>query len=57
MAVHTLMVEALRTLNKEAVRAALLLGPLSAAVASPAELCDLFDELWEAERASLEPFA
>lgn len=57
MAVHTLMVEALRTLNKEAVRAALLLGPLSAAVASPAELSDLFDELWEAERASLEPFA
>ena len=56
MAVHTLMVEALATRNKEAARAALLLDPLSAAVASPAELSALFDELWEAERAYLQPF-
>jgi alpha-galactosidase len=56
MAVHTLMVEALKTLKKEAARAALLLDPLSAAVASPAEISALFDELWEAERPYLEPF-
>ncbi|HLV98581.1 MAG TPA: alpha-galactosidase [Ktedonobacterales bacterium] len=56
MAVHTLMVEALKTRDREAARAALLLDPLSAAVASPAELSALFDELWEAERPYLEPF-
>jgi alpha-galactosidase len=56
MAVHTLMVEALASRNKEAARAALLLDPLSAAVASPAELSALFDELWEAERAYLQLF-
>jgi alpha-galactosidase len=56
MAVHTLMSEALLTHNKEAARYALLLDPLSAAVCSPAELSALFDELWEAERAYLQPF-
>lgn len=56
MAVHTLMVQALKTRDREAARAALLLDPLSAAVASPAELSALFDELWEAERPYLEPF-
>ncbi|HEU5367814.1 MAG TPA: alpha-glucosidase/alpha-galactosidase, partial [Ktedonobacterales bacterium] len=56
MTVHALMVEALATRNKEAARSALLLDPLSAAVASPAELSALFDELWEAERAYLQPF-
>jgi alpha-galactosidase len=56
MAVHTLMVEALATRNKEAARAALLLDPLSAAVASPAELSALFDELWQAQQPYLQPF-
>ncbi len=56
MAVHTLMVEALKTRHKEPARAALLLDPLSAAVASAAELSALFDDLWEAERPYLEPF-
>ena len=56
MAIHTLMCEALLTRNKEAARYALLLDPLSAAVCSPAELSDLFDELWEAEREYLQPF-
>ena len=56
MAVHTLMTEALLTHNKEAARYALLLDPLSAAVCSPAEISDLFDEMWEAERAYLTPF-
>jgi alpha-galactosidase len=57
MAVHALMAEALKTRSKAAARAALLLDPLSAAVASPAELSALFDDLWEAERPYLEPFS
>jgi len=56
MAVHTLMVDALLNRDKQAARYALLLDPLSAAVASPAELDALFDEMWEAERASMQPF-
>jgi len=56
MAVHTLMVDALLNHDKQAARYALLLDPLSAAVASPAELDALFDEMWEAERASMQPF-
>jgi alpha-galactosidase len=56
MAVHTLMCEALLTHNKEAARYALLLDPLTAAVCSPAEISDLFDEMWEAEKEYLRPF-
>lgn len=56
MAVHTLMNQALRDLDREAARYALLLDPLSAAVATPAELSDLFDEMWEAQRDALAPF-
>jgi len=56
MAVHTLMNQALRDLDREAARYALLLDPLSAAVATPAELSDLFDEMWEAQRDALTPF-
>ena len=57
MAVHNLVCEALLTKNKEAARYALFLDPLSAAVCSPAELSKLFDEMWEAERDYLQPFA
>ena len=57
MAVHTLMVEALRDHNREAARYALLLDPLSAAVATPAELSALFDEMWEAQAEALTRFA
>jgi alpha-galactosidase len=57
MAVHTLMVQALLTRDKQAARYALLLDPLTAAVCSPAEIDAMFDEMWEAERAYLEPFA
>jgi alpha-galactosidase len=57
MAVHALMVDALLNHDKQAARYALLLDPLSAAVCSPAEISALFDEMWEAERAYLEPFA
>jgi alpha-galactosidase len=56
MAVHTLMVEALLTRNREAARHALLLDPLAAAVCSPAELSALFDEMWEAQREYLHTF-
>jgi alpha-galactosidase len=56
MAIHTLMCEALLTRSKEAARYALLLDPLTAAVCSPAEISTLFDEMWEAERAYLQPF-
>jgi alpha-galactosidase len=57
MAVHTLMVSALLSHDKQAARYALLLDPLTAAVCSPAEIDALFDEMWEAERTYLEPFA
>jgi alpha-galactosidase len=50
------MCEALLQCNKEAARYALLLDPLSAAVCSPAEIGALFDDMWEAERAYLQPF-
>jgi alpha-galactosidase len=56
MAVHALMVEALLHRDRQAVRYALLLDPLTAAVCSPAEIDALFDEMWEAERADLEAF-
>jgi alpha-galactosidase len=54
MAIHTLVCESLLSRNKEAARYALLLDPLSAAVCSPAEISNLFDEMWEAERVYLE---
>ncbi|HXT37669.1 MAG TPA: alpha-glucosidase/alpha-galactosidase, partial [Chloroflexota bacterium] len=57
MAVHTLMADALLSHDRQAARYALLLDPLTAAVCSPAEIGALFDEMWEAERAYLEPFA
>jgi alpha-galactosidase len=56
MAVHTLMVEALLTHDKEAARYALLLDPLTAAVLAPAEISALFDEMWAAQREYLQPF-
>lgn len=56
MAIHTLVAEALRTRNREPARYALLLDPLSAAVATPAELAALFDEMWEAQSEALTAF-
>jgi alpha-galactosidase len=56
MAVHTLMVDALLHRDKEAARYALMLDPLTAAVCAPAEISSMFDEMWEAERADLQPF-
>ena len=37
-------------------RYALLLDPLTAAVCAPAEISALFDEMWQAEHAYLQPF-
>jgi alpha-galactosidase len=56
MAVHELMVRAVLERDREAACLALLLDPLTAAVCSPAEIRQLFDELWEAERADLGAF-
>ncbi len=53
MAVHELVVEALLTRKRQAARYALLLDPLTAAVCSPAEISDMFDEMWEAQRPYL----
>jgi alpha-galactosidase len=57
MTIHALVNEALRTLDRQAARYALMLDPLSAAVCSPAELSALFDEMWEAEASYLVGFA
>lgn len=56
MAVHTLMVQALLEGDKQAARYALLLDPLTAAVCSPAEISQMFDEMWEAQAAYLEHY-
>jgi alpha-galactosidase len=56
MAVHELVVEALMERDRKKARYALMLDPLTAAVCSLDEIDRLFDEMWEAERESLEPF-
>ncbi|MBE3557977.1 MAG: alpha-glucosidase/alpha-galactosidase, partial [Ktedonobacteraceae bacterium] len=56
IAVHNLLCQALLAGDREAARHALMLDPLSAAVCSLAELSDLFDEMWEAEKPYLESF-
>jgi alpha-galactosidase len=56
MAVHELVVEALLERSKEKARYALMLDPLTAAVCSPEEIDRLFEEMWAAERESLEVF-
>jgi alpha-galactosidase len=48
MPVHELMVQA--------ARHALMLDPLTAAVCSPAEIAQMFDEMWAAEQADLREF-
>jgi alpha-galactosidase len=56
MYVHELMVEAVLARDKEAARQALLLDPLTAAVCSPGEISQMFDEMWAAEREDLGVF-
>jgi alpha-galactosidase len=53
MYVHELMVQAVMERDREAALRALMLDPLSAAVCSPDEIRQMFDEMWEAERADL----
>ncbi|HKW58820.1 MAG TPA: alpha-galactosidase [Candidatus Dormibacteraeota bacterium] len=57
MAVHELVVQALRTRDRSWAKYALMIDPLTAAVCSPEEIDRLFDEMWEAERESLSAFA
>ncbi len=56
MPVHELLVEAVLARDREAARHALLLDPLTAAVCSPAEVSQMFDEMWAAEREDLTAF-
>lgn len=56
MYVHELMVQAVMERDKEAALQALMLDPLTAAVGSPEEIRQMFEEMWEAERADLEVF-
>ena len=57
MAVHELVVDALMQRSKQKARYALMLDPLTAAVCSPEEIERLFEEMWTAERESLEAFS
>ena len=56
MYVHELMVQAVMERDREAALGALMLDPLTAAVCSPEEIRQMFEEMWEAERADLETF-
>jgi len=56
MAVHELMVQSLLERDRRKAKYALMLDPLTAAVCSLAEIDNLFDEMWEAERPSLAAF-
>jgi alpha-galactosidase len=56
MAVHELVVDALMNRDREKAKYALMLDPLTAAVCSVDEIDRLFEEMWEAERESLEAF-
>ena len=53
MAVHDLVATAVLEQNREAAFYALMLDPLTAAVCSPAEIRQLFDEMATTEAASL----
>jgi alpha-galactosidase len=57
MAVHELVAEALLERDRAKAKYALMLDPLTAAVCSPEEIDRLFEEMWAAERESLEAFA
>jgi alpha-galactosidase len=53
MYVHELMVRAVMERDREAALQALMLDPLSAAICSPGEIRQMFEEMWVAERADL----
>jgi len=56
MAVHELVVQALLERDRNKAMYALMLDPLTAAVCSLQEIESMFNEMWEAERASLSAF-
>ena len=56
MYVHELMVQAVLERDRKAALSALMLDPLTAAVCSPDEIRQMFDEMWDAERSDLEAF-
>jgi alpha-galactosidase len=56
MYVHELMVQAVLERDREAALYALMLDPLTAAVCSPAEIRQMFEEMWAAQRADLAAF-
>jgi alpha-galactosidase len=56
MAVHELVVEALLERDRKKALYALMIDPLTAAVCSPAEIENMFNEMWAAERESLSAF-
>jgi len=56
MYVHELMVQAVLDRDREAALGALMLDPLTAAVCSPEEIRQMFEEMWEAERVDLGAF-
>jgi alpha-galactosidase len=57
MAVHELVVQSLLERDRQKAKYALMLDPLTAAVCSLEEIDRLFEEMWEAERSSLQAFA
>jgi alpha-galactosidase len=56
MAVHELVVEALLERDRRKAKYALMLDPLTSAVCSLAEIDRMFEEMWEAERESLQAY-
>ena len=56
MYVHELMVQAVLGRDREAALRAMMLDPLTAAVCSPDEIRQMFEEMWETQRADLEIF-
>jgi alpha-galactosidase len=56
MYVHELMVQSVLERDRDAALRALMLDPLTAAVCSPEEIRQMFEEMWAAESADLEAF-
>ncbi len=56
MYIHDLMVQAVMERDMGAALHALMLDPLTAAICSPEEIQQMFEEMWEAERTDLTAF-
>jgi alpha-galactosidase len=56
LAVHELVVQALLERDRQKARYALMLDPLTAAACSVGEIDQMFEEMWNAERDSLQAF-